>query len=377
MRLLFFTTSFAGGGAEKSLLTIADALSQRGHKVTVAANLNNPAYELPDNVEFIEKDSFQLKKSGAWYLIHRKLYNRIRLYLTTKRIITRVKPDVIITFLHANMQQIIQAHGSIPIISSERNTFDRKLYATEYREKFFLNRKFDIVTVLTKYDKEFIGNRLNNVVVMPNALSSTIITPEEYQNSFSKRRNLLACGRISAIGEDGKLVKGFDLLINAFSKIADLFPDTDLDIAGDGTEEGLHYLTDLANQKGVGKRVHFLGFVKNVEELMKSHQLFILSSRAEGFGRVVIESMAVGTPVVAFKCSGPSEIIEDGTDGFLVEKENINELAEKMSLVLSEKEVRYSFGLNSLKNVERFTMDKIILMWEDLFKQVLLNNEYR
>lgn len=377
MRLLFFTTSFAGGGAEKSLLTIADALSQRGHKVTVAANLNNPAYELPDNVEFIEKDSFQLKKSGAWYLIHRKLYNRIRLYLTTKRIITRVKPDVIITFLHANMQQIIQAHGSIPIISSERNTFDRKLYATEYREKFFLNRKYDIVTVLTKYDKEFIGNRLNNVVVMPNALSSTIITPEEYQNSFSKRRNLLACGRISAIGEDGKLVKGFDLLINAFSKIADLFPDTDLDIAGDGTEEGLHYLTDLANQKGVGKRVHFLGFVKNVEELMKSHQLFILSSRAEGFGRVVIESMAVGTPVVAFKCSGPSEIIEDGTDGFLVEKENINELAEKMSLVLSEKEVRYSFGLNSLKNVERFTMDKIILMWEDLFKQVLLNNEYR
>ena len=269
------------------------------------------------------------------------------------------------------MREIIQAHGRVPIISSERNTFDRKLYESEYIEKYVLNKKFDRVTVLTNYDKKFIGDRLDNVVVIPNALTCQPITLEDYKRSFANKKNILACGRVSAIGEDGKLVKGFDLLIKAFSMIANKHPQYDLDIAGDGTDEGFSFLKNLADKLGVGERVHFLGFIKDMDGLMKTHSVFVLSSRAEGFGRVVIESMAVGTPVVAFNCSGPSEIIEDGVDGYLVDKENVEQLSDRMSSILSNKESRYTFGENALNNVKRYSMDKIIVKWENLFKEVL------
>lgn len=371
MNLLFFANSLSGGGAEKSLITIADALAHRGHHVVIAADLSSPAYELPTSVQFIEKNTFELKEAGTWLLLHRKIFNRIRLLIATKKIISSTSPDVIITFLHANMWEIIQVHGRIPIISSERNTFDRKLYKHEYKEKYFLNRHFDRVTVLTNYDKEFIGDRLHNVVVMPNALSSPILKIDEYANSFSARKNILACGRMSAIGEDGKLVKGFDLLIEAFSLIANKHPECDLDIAGDGSNAGLLYLKEIAERNGIGDRVHFLGFIKDIDELMKKHSLFVLSSRVEGFGRVVIESYAAGTPVVAFNCSGPSEIIINGIDGYLVEKENIAHLANRMSMVLEDKELRFTLGKNALKNVKRFSMDRIVQKWEDLFFQVL------
>lgn len=372
MNLLFFAYNFAGGGAEKSLLTLAEALANRGHHVSIAANLKKPAYDLPKSVRFIEKDTFELMKSNSLLLIvFRKLYNFYRSYRVTKKIISDVSPDVIITFLHANMQTITLAHGRIPIISSERNTFDRVLCKREYKEKYELNKKFNKVTVLTQYDKRFIGDKLNNVVVIPNAISTSPISLNDYRDSFSKRKNILACGRLSALGDDGKLIKGFDLLIESFSIIANKFPESDLDIAGDGTEEGLLFLKDLARKKGVGERVHFLGFVKDIDNLMKSHEMYVLSSRAEGFGRVVIEAMAAGTPVVAFNCSGPSEIIENGVDGYLVEKENVKQLAEKMSIVLKDRNIRYSFGEKALNNITRFSMDQIIPLWEDLFKQVM------
>lgn len=371
MRLLFFSNSFVGGGSEKSLLTIADSLSQRGYQVIIAANLNNPVYDLPASIKYVEKNSYKIKRSHSYLLIHRKILNYYHQYLDTKRIISEVKPDVIISFLHSNIQAIIWAHGDIPIISSERNTFDRKLGRSEFRAKFKLNKKYDKVTVLTNYDKEYIGNRLDNVVVIPNALSGPVLKLEDYKSSFSSRKNILACGRLSAIGEDGKLVKGFDLLLDAFSLIAEKYPEYDLDIAGDGTAEGVRFLKELAIKRGIGDRVHFLGFIKDIDGLMKSHALFVLSSRAEGFGRVVIESMAVGTPVVAFKCSGPTEIIKDGVDGFLVERENVNKLAEKIAFILNDPEKRYLFGEKALINVKRFSMDIIIKKWEDLFKQVL------
>ncbi|WP_412972335.1 glycosyltransferase [Glaciecola sp. MF2-115] len=130
----------------------------------------------------------------------------------------------------------------------------------------------------------------------------------------------------------GRLVeqKGFDLLLKAYciavnedNSLPKLF------IAGEGEEE--QHLKELAIELGISKLVHFLGFVSNPYCIIKSASAFILSSRHEGMPTVLVEAMALGTPVIAFNCpTGPDELIIDAQNGSLVEHLNVNKLAESI-----------------------------------------------
>ena len=369
MKILFFAHDFAGGGAERSLLHIACSLVARGHEVSIAALLKNPAYELPSCIKYIEKDQGQQYADSIKY-IFRKIKNRWLRYKTTKTIIENEKPDVIATFLQANTLEILLAHKNIPIVSSERNAFNRELKRRDKYNKLFLNKFFDVVTVLTRYDKAFIGSRLKNVVVIPHALASKPMSKQQYELSFPQRKNLLACGRLSGKTADGRLVKGFDLLIKAFAQISGSI-EFDLDIAGDGKQEVLDSLKKLSKECGVENRVHFLGFIKDINHLMESHSVFVLSSREEGFGRVVIEAMSAGCPVVSFDCSGPSEIIVDTIDGLLVESGNIRHLADSILKLATDEELRHQYGERALVDVERFNEKSIIDKWEMMFNSLI------
>ena len=126
-------------------------------------------------------------------------------------------------------------------------------------------------------------------------------------------------------------------------------------------------MKDIATKCNVLDRVHFLGFVKDSDSLMKNHAIYVLSSRDEGFGRVVIEAMANGCPVVSFDCSGPAEIITDRVDGILVNQNNVKMLAKGMAELMEKESRRYAYGLMAIKNVKRFSMPIIINKWNDMF----------
>lgn len=369
MKILFFIQTLIGGGAERVTVNLSEELVRRGHNVTIALTDNIIDYNIDPRIKIVVYPSAYDYKGHI--VLVRKLYsflNRVKDNIDTKRIINRIKPDVIVASWGSKVESILRYHGKIPAISSEHNTFDREHAQWERKLRFFTNKKFNKVVVLTEYDKEFVKDYLNNTLVIPNPLTFNPISKEEFRNTYSCRKNLLACGRINAY-----LIKGFDNLIIAFAKIAAKYPHWDLDIAGEGSEENINKLKKLAQEEGVGDRIHFLGFCRNIGEIMKQHSIFVLSSRSEGFGMVVTEAMAMGCTCLSFALTGPSEIIESGVDGILVENQNIDKLSEAMSNLMQDEDLRIRLSENALNSVRRFTVDRIADQWEYLFNKLILN----
>lgn len=369
MNILFFIKCLIGGGAERVTVNLSEELVRRGHNVTICLIENIIDYDIDKRV------NIEIMRSGHCYngknVFVRKffsLYNRGLDHYSTYEIIKKVSPDVIVASWGCKIQPILRFHKRIPIIASEHNTFDREHTPDERKQRFFTNKKFNKVVVLTEYDRDFTKNYLDNTCVIPNPLSFAPISHEEFDSIFPRRKNILACGRINAYK-----VKGFDNIIIAFSKIAINYPEWDLDIAGAGTEQNVKILKDLAKENGVVDRVHFLGFCNNINEVMKQHSIFVLSSRSEGFGMVITEAMAMGCPCVSYALTGPSEIIKNGYDGILVENQNIDKLSEEMSHLIGDEKLRRELSKSALDSVTRYSVEVITDKWVNLFKEVIEN----
>ena len=215
----------------------------------------------------------------------------------------------------------------IPVVATEHDSFERPisapLHKVEYFTKFWINKLYDTVTVLTEADTKAIGSRLNNVVVMPNPLS---LVPAK---SIPVKENVvLAAGRL-----DAWHYKGFDNLIKAWGLLKKrehdiIFSNKDnnivrwkLRIAGVGGDERLNYLKNLCKENEVEDSVEFLGFVNDMQSLYQRSSVFVLSSRYEGFGLVLIEAMSQGCAPVACDYKGrqreiinPSSVLPQGEE---------------------------------------------------------------
>ena len=359
MKLLFFSNSLRGGGAERVLINITTALAHRGHDVTIALNLDEIAYEVDPMVKIV-KAPRKAKKGSENVFIRtlRNIQNAICYFKFTGKIIREVQPEVIITFLFCNMQAIVHYHGSIPIIHSEHNAYDRKNRRVQYYKRFYTNKKFDKVFVLTPFDQGFAKAKgITNTVVMPNSNSFESITQEDYDRYYSVRSNILLCGRVNQWH-----VKGFDFAIKAFSHIAEKYPEVDIDIAGDGSEEAKLQLEKIADECGVKKRIHFIGRRSDIEQVMRNHKVFLLSSRTEGFPMVLTEAMSQGMACVSYERLA-SSIINDGLDGLLVES-GVDSLSIALDCLLSDNNMCYQLGNAAIKNVARFSRETITRRWE-------------
>lgn len=366
MKLLFFSATLKGGGAERVLANLTNALVGRGHDITIALNKNESAYEIDSRIKIMAAPQRQ------WYEGRnplRCLFRNIALkryyYRHTRATILEVHPDVIISFLWCNMRPIIRFHGNIPIVHSEHNAFDRKLGFRLFCHRFFYNRFFDKVCVLTSFDQGYaIAKGLKNTVVMPNPNTFVPISKEDYNSTYAQRKNLMVCGRV-----DSWHIKGFDLAIEAFAKVAEKIPHVDLDIVGSANEKSISQLKQLATKLGVENRVHFLGQRDDIQNVMRQHQLFVLSSRTEGFPMVVTEAMSQGLPCVAFERLALPIIIHS-IDGWLIKDGDVVELGNAIYRLLAKSEELFQYGEEAIKNINRFSANEIVNRWELLFRQL-------
>ena len=182
------------------------------------------------------------------------------------------------------------------------------------------------------------------------------------QVSDGNRKQVIAAGRYVP-------QKGFDRLIPAWQLVARKHPDWVLRIYGDGMRAELQQLIDSL---GITSSCILEPTVPNIVEKYCESSVFVLSSRFEGFGMVIIEAMACGVPPVSFTCPcGPRDIIDDGKDGLLVEDGNIEELAEKICYLIENEETRKEMGRQARVDVQRFKIENIAEQWKQLFESLV------
>lgn len=410
MKIFIVCSNLCFGGAERVAATLANSFHDRGHEVVVVTNLFEKInYSLNQGIiteNLVSTNDNKIKKWGSSIFLLRK---QIRHH----------QPNVVIAIMRTCglISKLSTLDTNTKVIMTEHNSFERPESApfsfTEKIFKFHLNKIYKHVTVLTEADKKVIGNKLNEVTVMSNPLCLKPI--EEFP---TKEKIVLAAGRV-----DGWHVKGFDILLQVWSKIISNeqleISNYDysqngkpshwwLNIAGDGKKESFEYLMNLLpdgewvfndndddndNKSAVWRsekyRIEFLGFRKDIEELYKKSSIFVLSSRYEGFGLVLIEAMSQGCAPVAcdykgrqreilsplqgdsLKVNGYSDHgIEVTENGILCEPDNVEALASALKKMVEDEDYRKKVQLNAVERSKFYTMENTMNRWENLLKTI-------
>ena len=178
---------------------------------------------------------------------------------------------------------------------------------------------------------------------------------------------ILAAGRV-----DNWHYKGFDVLLRAWGRIAQDFHDWTLEIAGVYKDPQTRiYLDSVAQEADIKDRLHYLGFQDDMQSLFQRSSVFVLSSRYEGFGLVLIEAMSQGCACVACDYNGRQrEIITSRNEGVLCLPDSVDDLAQSLRKVLSDDDYRYDIQRGGLKRSEYYSVGHIVSMWENLFRSL-------
>jgi glycosyltransferase involved in cell wall biosynthesis len=222
-------------------------------------------------------------------------------------------------------------------------------------------RMADYIVTLTKedqneYQRQF--KRKKQIVQIYNPFC-----PIEHNSKYCiNSRTLISVGRLAS-------QKGFDILLNVAKLVLPKHPDWQWVILGEGPERNL--LEDKIKHDHELLNVKLLGRVTNVNEYLLKSSIFVLTSRYEGFPLCLIEAKAAKLPIVAFSCkTGPTELIHDGINGYLVDCFNQNMMAERIEKLINDKELRQSFSDHALLDTEKMGLDYIKEQWVEVFEHL-------
>lgn len=324
-RVALFMTGLAGGGAERVMLTLAEEFARSGHKVDlVVTSARGPLRkDVPDTVRLVDLGAPRIICSlPALVRYFRREHPVAMLSAMCSANCVAIWAK---SLARARTRLIVCEHSTLSRASESALTRRGRLLPTLMRYTY---PKADGVVAVSRGVADDLAQAINfpserieviyNPVVTPRMLELSRQQPDHPWFTEGEPPVILAVGRLTK-------AKDFPTLMRAFAVVRQQ-RTARLMILGEGEER--EALERLAAELGIESEVVLPGFASNPYAYMRAASVFVLSSRWEGFGNVLVEAMACGTPVVATDCqSGPAEIIEDGKWGGLVSAGNAGELA--------------------------------------------------
>jgi glycosyltransferase involved in cell wall biosynthesis len=354
-----------GGGAERNIVWLAGALAAAGgYSITLLTIRPDIAdfYPVPSGVVRIKTpvEAANICRWFGWSCVQRR--NRALAVA-----IQNTRPDVIISFIDTTNISVLMAlgkHCDTPVIVAER--VDPRRHRIGYRwsvlRSFYYPRAAAVV-VQTKTVAEWAQMLWPRwkVATIPNPVPPPALRNGDRPEWFGPK-NIISMGRLVE-------QKGFDLLIDAFGSLAPHFPDWHLSIIGEGQQRP--HLSKRARAWAIGDRVHLVGTVRDPQRVVQHADLFVLSSRFEGFPNALCEAMACGLAVISFDCpSGPAEIIRNGVNGLLVPAGNVEALRSGMLALMKDAAQRRRFGDEARNITDYYSEPRVLGQWEELLQSI-------
>jgi glycosyltransferase involved in cell wall biosynthesis len=377
------------GGAERVLIDLANEMAARGHEVEILSHDVKPGppfYPLAPGVRHLNLRPHALQRSiprraldkarrafhrmGAhrspfdrlvWFSRHGGFWRRLERHLDAS------EPDAVVAFMPpAVIALSLAAPKKRPLkFASMHNApeqdFENPLRwdPTSYgrRRRLELMGGIDRIGVLLpEYRMWYPPALTERVVIIPNAVRPA--APEALQEQ--RQPVILAVGRLAQ-------VKRHDLLLRAFARLKDRFPDWELQIYGTGPLEA--ELTSLRDELGLAGRAHLMGHTKQIDEIYAKSAILAHPARYEGFPLAVTEALASGLPVVGFAdCSGLNQLVQDGRNGVLVEpvEDRVVAFSRALADLMSRPALRALLGAGGVRSMVRYAPEGIYDLWEEL-----------
>ncbi len=347
----FFNSTKVWGGGEKWHYETAVALKEKGYKIIFFTGKNSELYKK------ISKTSIKVipvKITNFSFL------NIFKIILLKKKLIEN-KIDIIIMNMPADLKtagfasklagvkKIVYRRGSaVPVKNSISNRYIFKNILTD----IIANTEATKKTILQNNNKLFDKDKIK---VIYNGINLS-----EFDNSFSGLIKKKQTDKI-IIGNIGRLVpqKAQEHLIELAVILKKTLPNFVIKIGGTGKLE--NELKEKAKQLKVEKYIDFIGFVENPKQFLEQIDIFVLTSKWEGFGYVIVEAGACRKPVVAYNISSNPEIVSNNKTGFLVDFYDLKAMSEKIILLSENKELREKTGNAGRKQAEnKFNLTKTL-----------------
>ncbi|MBI3914140.1 MAG: glycosyltransferase family 4 protein [Chloroflexi bacterium] len=370
MRIAIVASDYAPsvGGVQTAVRNIAHYSAHAGHSVIILSSLT--AREIPSR-EIIEGIPVFRFAWGRRPLISLP-WRAAQTLLGMVRVLREFKPDLVyVHFLTINALYVFLLHYVLgfKLVVSARGNDIQGIPLRSRLQRWMLPRLFrraNAILFCSAYVQRDAAPYLR--AVPPHTYVGVVgdgFNPDEFagQRAYAHpARYLLAMGRLVE-------KKGFDLLIRAFAQIAGEFPRVELLIAGDGEERAR--LEKEIRELHLENRVRLLGFADRTKTiaLFLGCEFFVLSSRIEPFGIVVLEAMAAGKAVLATRSGGVVDLVQPGVNGLLVEPD-IDSLARGMREMLSNVEATRVMSGRAPASIAQWTWQAVTRQFLDVFAKV-------
>lgn len=387
MKIVYIIKSLAMmAGVERVMSDKMNFLASQGYEVTLITyeqgahplsfSLNSTIRHYDLDVRFFKLSQYSLPvRLFKFHQLRRQFKERLQ------QIVNEIQPDIFIATTYSlkvidlilgiqtHAKRILESHVACYMETKSYNYRHNPLLyriAKVYDNRLFRQiRQFDKLVVLTHGDSEDWKRYISDVEVIPNPVT---FFPETIQEHRADGKRIICVGRLHE-------QKGFDLLIQAFAKVADSCPGWHIDIFGSGDDHDM--LTAMIDKLGLSDRVKILPPTKQIYEEYQKSDFYVLSSRYEGYALVLNEAMSCGLPCVAFLCKyGPEEAINDRKSGLTVKNGDIDELGKKIQWMATHDQERLAMGRQARIDAQRYKKEVIMKRWMVLFDRLQKGERY-